>query len=263
MQMRTLLLAVIVVLLGGVLYWQQTAPAPAKSTAKARPRRSAKKTTPAGAVTAAAQPTKTDAQPAAGQANDGRTKDGPTQSVDENQPVATADRKDDMHPIVVLETNYGPVTLRLDREHAPETVENFLGYVESGHYDGTIFHQVLAGQIVLGGGYNRQLEEKPVARTVPNEAANGVKNRAGTIAMARPLETVDGSNCQFFVNLSDNPQLDHEDDSADGYGYCVFGEVIAGIEVLTQISRVDVHSVGDFELLPVQTVLIESAARLR
>lgn len=166
-------------------------------------------------------------------------------------------------PRVVLHTTAGDVTLRLDRQRAPRTVENFLKYVDAGYYDGTIFHQVVDGCMVLGGAFTPNLEEKPVAATIPNEAGNGLRNRRGTIAMARPLEVVDGASCQFFLNLTDNPRLDHRDDSPEGYGYCVFGEVVEGFEVLARIAKVEVATVGDFELLPVQTVMIESATRLR
>jgi cyclophilin family peptidyl-prolyl cis-trans isomerase len=166
-------------------------------------------------------------------------------------------------PEVALETTQGRIVLRLDSLRAPRTVENFLRYVDAGHYNGTIFHQVADGCMILGGGFTPSLTEKPVAGTVVNEASNGLRNRRGTIAMARPLEAVDGATCQFFINLRDNPQFDHRDNSPAGYGYCVFGEVISGMEALDEIAKIEVETTGEFELLPTRTVMIESARRLR
>lgn len=169
----------------------------------------------------------------------------------------------DYFPTVVLETSLGKLTVKLDPQAAPRTVHNFLHYVESGFYNQTIFHQVDAGYVLLGGGYTADLAEKPGRYPVPNEAANGRKNLRGTVAMARSPEVIDSSTCQFFVNLSDNPQLDHRGQGPEEYGYCVFGEVVEGLEVLDQISAVEIQATDQFEKLPVETVLIESAYRLR
>lgn len=170
---------------------------------------------------------------------------------------------DDYFPTVALETSLGMLTIKLDPQTAPRTVHNFLHYVESGFYNQTIFHQVDAGYVVLGGGFTADLTEKPGRYPIPNEAANGRKNLRGTVAMARQPDTIDSSTCQFFVNLSDNPQLDHRGEGPDEYGYCVFGEVIEGLEVLDQIAGVETRTNEHFEKLPVETVLIESAYRLR
>lgn len=172
-------------------------------------------------------------------------------------------RSADYFPTVALETSLGKLTIKLDPQTAPRTVHNFLHYVESGFYNQTIFHQVDAGYVALGGGYNANLTEKTGRYPIPNEAANGRKNLRGTVAMARQPDTIDSSTCQFFVNLSDNPQLDHRGDGPDEYGYCVFGEVIEGLEVLDQIAAVETRTTEQFEKLPVETVLIESAYRLR
>lgn len=181
-----------------------------------------------------------------------------TPSNAQRQASAQSDR-----PCVVLHTTQGDITLRLDPRRAPRTVARFLHFVDVGHYDGTIFHQVVEGCMVLGGAFTANLREKPVPATIPNEADNGLSNRRGTIAMARPLEEPHGATCQFFINLRDNPALDHRDNSPAGYGYCVFGEVVSGFDVLERIANVEVQSGGDFELLPIQTVRIESASRVR
>lgn len=166
-------------------------------------------------------------------------------------------------PTIVLKTTMGDVTVKLDPQAAPRTVNNFLHYVESGLYNQTIFHQVEAGYVVLGGSYTSDLVERPSRYPIPNEAANGRKNLRGTIAMARQIEAIDSSTSQFFVNLQDNPHLDHRGDSPEEYGFCVFGEVVEGMDVLDKISTVEVAESDDFKKLPVETVLIESAYRTR
>jgi cyclophilin family peptidyl-prolyl cis-trans isomerase len=167
-------------------------------------------------------------------------------------------------PIVVIHTSCGDVTVRLNRQHAPQTVANFLEYVDQGHYDGTIFHQVARDQLVLGGGFTPRLEEKPARRRpIVNEAANGLSNRRGTIAMARRLEAPDSATCQFYINLVDNRQLDHRDDTVGGFGYCVFGEVLSGLEVVERIASEEVTDTETFDLLPVRTVLIKTVKRVR
>lgn len=166
-------------------------------------------------------------------------------------------------PVVAIDTSEGTVVVRLKPGKAPQTVANFLRHCHDGYYNGTIFHQVVDDCIVLGGAFTSELQEKPADGTIPNEATNGLKNRRGTIAMARPLEQPDGATSQFFFNLADNPQFDHTSVTPDGYGYCVFGEVIEGLDVLERIARREVYSRGDFELLPVRTVTITSARQLR
>ena len=167
-------------------------------------------------------------------------------------------------PIVVIHTSCGDVTVRLDPRRAPETVTNFLEYVDNGHYDGTIFHQVARDRLVLGGGFTPRLVEKPPRRKpVVNEAANGLSNRRGTIAMARRLEAPDSATCQFYINLGDNDELDHRDRSVDGFGYCVFGEVLSGLEVVEQIASTEVTDTEAFDLLPIRTVLIKTVKRVK
>lgn len=171
--------------------------------------------------------------------------------------------EDPLHPIVVFDTTAGPIKVRLDAERARLTVDNFLGYVKSGHYDGTIFHQVFQGQGVIGGGYTAALEEKPPRPPVRNEADNGLKNRRGTIAMLRSIDAIDSAQAQFFFNLADNPSLDHRDRTTEGYGYCVFGEVIEGLDVLDRIGAMPVKDTEQFDHMPVETVIIRSVRALK
>lgn len=166
-------------------------------------------------------------------------------------------------PTVVLKTSLGILTVKLDPQAAPRTVNNFLHYVENGLYDQTIFHQVDADYVALGGTFTPELVERPSRYPIPNEADNGRKNVRGTIAMARQIEDIDSSTSQFFINLRDNPNLDHNGDSPEDFGFCVFGEVIEGLDVLEKIAAVQVEDKDDFKKLPVETVLIETAYRTR
>ncbi len=181
-------------------------------------------------------------------------------------PAQTAEEKN-LYPMVVVHTNLGDLTIKLNAEKAPLTVDNFLQYVDAGHYDGTIFHQVVGDYIALGGGYTPELEAKPARPPIRNEADNGLTNRRGSVAMARRLDAIDSSTCQFFINLNDNGNLDHHGRDADNYGFCVFGEVVNGMEVLDQLAKVPVENKtkeGEpFEMVPAQTVVIKSAARIR
>lgn len=167
------------------------------------------------------------------------------------------------YPTVVLKTSLGELTIKLDPQAAPRTVNNFLHYVENGFYNQTIFHQVEAGYVVLGGAFTAGLVERQARYPIPNEAANGRKNVRGTIAMARNVEDIDSSTCQFFINLRENPHLDHQGDKPEEFGFCVFGEVVEGFDVLDKISAVEVRDKDDFQKLPVETVLIETAYRVR
>jgi cyclophilin family peptidyl-prolyl cis-trans isomerase len=144
-------------------------------------------------------------------------------------------------PRVQLLTSYGPVVVELEPELAPKTVENFLQYVKDGHYKGTIFHRVIEGFMIQGGGRTENLEEKPNRASIMNEAPQtsraGLKNTRGTIAMAR-TGAPHSAMAQFYINVADNPRLDHRDLSEDGYGYCVFGRVVSGMEAVDRIARV-------------------------
>lgn len=168
-----------------------------------------------------------------------------------------------LHPEVLVRTSAGEFTMRLDAEKAPLTVDNFLVYAQSGHYDGTIFHQLYDGFIVLGGGYDAQLHEKPTHSAVRNEAHNGLKNRRGAVAMARRADAIDSATSQFFIDLDDNTSLDFAGTQPAQYGYCVFGEVISGMDVVEQIAKGEVHNTQQFESVPVRPVVIESVRRVK
>ena len=166
--------------------------------------------------------------------------------------------RDPRFPIVSILTNLGTIRVQLDLEKAPITGKNFLWYAGNGHYDGTIFHQLVPGYMALGGGYTEQFEEKPTQFWIRNEAFNGLKNRKGTIAMARRPDQADSSTCQFFFNLVDNPHLDHRSrKSAQEYGYCVFGRVIEGSAVLEKMNHLSVDDEGTFSSVPTPAIVIE------
>jgi cyclophilin family peptidyl-prolyl cis-trans isomerase len=154
------------------------------------------------------------------------------------------------------------VTLTLDAEKAPETVRNFLGYVNEGFYDQTIVHQVFRGNSVLAGGYDVNLVEKTPRAPIPNEAHNGLKNVRGTIAMTRFPDDVHSATCQFFLNVADNPSLDFRDQTLDGYGYCVFGRVTDGMDVVDQMAMSEVRELPDFDQMPAPTITIMSARQV-
>jgi cyclophilin family peptidyl-prolyl cis-trans isomerase len=164
-------------------------------------------------------------------------------------------------PQVQLTTSMGSIVIKLNPDAAPKTVENFLAYVEDDHYDGTIFHRVIDGFMIQGGGFTEAFRQKPTKDPVPNEAHNGLKNQKGTVAMARTSD-VDSATAQFFINVSDNAFLDHRSKTPQGYGYCVFGKVVDGMEVVDKIRAVQTGSRGPYQDVPVEPVLIESAERL-
>jgi cyclophilin family peptidyl-prolyl cis-trans isomerase len=168
-------------------------------------------------------------------------------------------------PEVVMKTNQGEVRIRLNAEKSPVTVDNFLAnYVERGFYDQTVLHYVDQGYMIAGGGYTADLQAKATRAFIRSEADNGLKNVRGTIAMARLPEHADSATSQFYINLVDNPALDFQDhDSADKYGYCVFGEVVAGMDVIDRIGQVSVVDKDQFPKTPVQPVIIESVRRVR
>lgn len=171
---------------------------------------------------------------------------------------------DRLHPKVIFETTKGNFVVQLDAEKAPATVENFLAYVDSRFYDGTVFHQVFKNQGILGGGYTPEMTEKtPTRPPVRNEAHNGLRNRRGTIAMVRMSERIDSAQSQFFFNLSDNAMLDHRDTTQEGYGYCVFGQVVSGMEVLDAIGNLPVEDTPQFDRKPLEPVVIKAVRRLR
>ncbi|MBR2435105.1 MAG: peptidyl-prolyl cis-trans isomerase [Lentisphaeria bacterium] len=160
---------------------------------------------------------------------------------------------------VLLETSEGNIKLELFEKEAPITVENFLRYVNEKHYDGTIFHRVIRGFMIQGGGMDFDLFQMPTHEPIKNEAGNGLSNLTGTIAMAR-TSVVDSATAQFFINVADNTFLDHKDETARGFGYCVFGKVIEGMEVVRKIEEVDTTSHGYHDDVPVDTITIKKAS---
>src|SRR6266853_3247418 len=158
--------------------------------------------------------------------------------------------------MVKLHTNLGVIALELEPERAPETVKNFLAYVESGFYSNTVFHRVIDGFMVQGGGFDPEMRQKPTRGTIKNEASNGLKNDRYTIAMARTSEPHSASS-QFFINVKDNGFLDHTAQNPQGWGYCVFGKVVEGRDVVDKIKQVKTGKRGGHADVPVQDVIIE------
>ena len=160
--------------------------------------------------------------------------------------------------MIKLHTNFGTIVLDLDAAKAPETVKNFLAYVEAGHYDNTIFHRVIDGFMIQGGGFEPGMSQKPTNAPIQNEAANGLKNDRYTIAMARTGDP-HSATAQFFINVKDNAFLNHTAPSGQGWGYCVFGKVIEGMDVVDKIKGVKTGSKGFHQDVPVDDVIIQKA----
>ena len=160
--------------------------------------------------------------------------------------------------MIKLHTNHGVITLELEAEKAPKTVQNFIDYVTAGHYDNTIFHRVIDGFMIQGVGVQPGMKQKPTRDPIENEADNGLKNTTGTVAMARTSEPHSAS-AQFFINIANNDFLNFRAPSANGYGYCVFGRVVEGMDVVEKIKSVKTGSSGFHQDVPVEDVVIERA----
>ena len=160
--------------------------------------------------------------------------------------------------MVRLHTNFGAITLELDAERAPDTVANFLNYVKSGFYDNTVFHRVIDGFMIQGGGFEPGMKQKPTNAAVKNEADNGLKNDAYTVAMAR-TSSPHSATAQFFINVADNTFLNHTSPTAQGWGYAVFGKVVEGQDVVDRIRRVRTGTRGMHQDVPLDDVIIERA----
>ena len=160
--------------------------------------------------------------------------------------------------MVKLHTNHGNITIELDAERAPATVKNFLDYVTSGFYDNTVFHRVIDGFMIQGGGFEAGMKEKDTKKPIRNEAANGLTNDKYTIAMARTSDPHSAS-AQFFINLKDNLFLDYTAPNAQGYGYCVFGKVVSGTEVVDAIRKVKTGNNGGHQNVPLEDVILTKA----
>lgn len=159
--------------------------------------------------------------------------------------------------MVVFSTNYGDFTLELYPDKAPVTVENFLSYVDSGFFDGTIFHRVIPGFVIQGGGFTEDMQQKPTQAPIKNEADNGLKNLRGTLSMARTSD-INSATSQFFVNLKDNAFLDH---GTRDFGYAVFAKVIDGMDVIDKIAAVPTGNRGGHQDVPREPVIVKSASR--
>ena len=160
--------------------------------------------------------------------------------------------------MVKLHTNHGIITLDLDAQRAPATVENFLQYVKDGHFDNTVFHRVIDGFMIQGGGFETGMKQKPTRAPVKNEADNKLKNDNYTIAMARTSDP-QSATAQFFINVADNKFLDYTASTAQGWGYCVFGRVVEGKDVVDKIKKVKTGSKGMHQDVPVEDVVIQKA----
>lgn len=164
----------------------------------------------------------------------------------------------DMPPVVELETNMGAIVIELNEEKAPKTVENFLNYVNSGHYEGTIFHRVIDGFMIQGGGMDAQMNEKKTNAPIENEADNGLRNDKGTIAMARTQDPHSATS-QFFINVKDNDFLNHSGKNMQGWGYTVFGKVTDGMDVIEKMRSVATGRFGMHADVPNEPITINSA----
>ena len=164
----------------------------------------------------------------------------------------------DMPPVVELDTSMGAIVIELNEEKAPKTVENFLNYVKSGQYNGTIFHRIIDGFMIQGGGMDAEMNEKPTNAPIENEADNGLKNDAGTIAMARTQDPHSATS-QFFINVKDNGFLNHTGKNMQGWGYTVFGKVTSGMDVIEKMKGVPTGRFGMHADVPKEPVVINSA----
>ncbi len=161
------------------------------------------------------------------------------------------------NPTVLMSTSAGEVRVELFSDKAPVTVKNFLTYVEDTFYDGLIFHRVIAGFMIQGGGFDPNMQQRATRLPIKNEATNGLKNKTGTLSMAR-TNVVDSATAQFFINVKDNDFLDHRNTSSDGFGYAVFGQVVDGLDVIQKIEKVKTGSRGLHQNVPVEPIVIHS-----
>ena len=159
--------------------------------------------------------------------------------------------------LITIQTSEGTIKADLDEEKAPITVENFMRYVDDGHYDGTIFHRVIPSFMIQGGGFSADMKQKPVKAPIRNEAGNGLTNDRGTLAMAR-TSVVDSATSQFFINTADNAFLNHRGETPDAFGYTVFGKVVEGLDVVDRIEKLPTGRAGHHDDVPVKPVVIQS-----
>ena len=173
------------------------------------------------------------------------------------QLAAAKNKQSPTNPVIIISTNLGNITIELDQQRAPVSVKNFMDYVESGFYTNTVFHRVMPGFMIQGGGFTQNMQQKPTGPAIKNEAKNGLSNKRGTIAMAR-TSIVDSATSQFFINLSDNILLDN---GVRDYGYAVFGKVIAGMETVDAIARVKTANTAGNQNVPVEAIIITGISK--
>ena len=176
------------------------------------------------------------------------------------KPAAAAASCKGATPKVKLTTSSGPIVLELNRGMAPNTVDNFMKYVESGHYNGTVFHRVIDGFMIQGGGFTPDMKQKPTRDTIKNESTNGLKNANYTVAMAR-TNVRDSATSQFFINVKDNDFLNYSGETPQGHGYAVFGKVVEGKEVVDKMKKVATGNTGGHQNVPTTAIVIEKAER--
>lgn len=169
-------------------------------------------------------------------------------------------KEEKSNPMVIMKTNMGTIKIELFEKEAPITVKNFLGYVDKHFYDGTTFHRVVPGFVIQGGGYDKDMMRKVTLAPIKNEANNGLKNLRGTLSMAR-TQDINSATSQFFINLKDNPSLDHKAPTSTQYGYAVFGRVVEGMDVVDKIAKVKTTEKASMQNVPVNPVIIESVTR--
>lgn len=161
------------------------------------------------------------------------------------------------HPVVILTTTMGLIKVELYPNKAPLSVKNFLAYVGEKFYDGTVFHRVIPSFMIQGGGFTKDMQQRTTHAPITNEAGNGLKNEEGTLAMARTND-VNSATAQFFINVNTNSFLDHRDESAQGYGYAVFGKVVEGMDVVHKIEHVQTQTTGSYQNVPAVPIVIKS-----
>ncbi|WP_304333929.1 peptidylprolyl isomerase [Conchiformibius steedae] len=181
----------------------------------------------------------------------------PSAQASSNAAPAAQSTQAQQHNQAVIDTDYGKIVVQLDAQKAPQTVANFKAYAEQGFYNGTIFHRVIDGFMIQGGGFTAEMQEKPTAAPIANEADNGLTNDIGTIAMARTADPHSASS-QFFINVADNDFLNHTSKTRQGYGYAVFGKVVSGMEVVNKIAKVRTRDHMGHQNVPVEPVRIRS-----
>lgn len=165
------------------------------------------------------------------------------------------------NPLIQIETTHGEIFLELDRVKAPISVENFIAYANAGHYDGTIFHRIIKGFMIQGGGLTPDMQEKPTRPPIKNEAANKLKNKTGSVAMGRTSE-IDSATAQFYINTADNRDLDHGGLKPEMFGYAVFGQVVDGMDVIYTIEQQATTSLAGYDDVPLEPIVIRSVTVL-